>query len=371
MNDKRVANIQRLYVLQTLCSFVAAGFVGILYLHFFKQHISLVDFFLAQALADGAVTSMIAVRRIFFSRRDIQVGFLIVGIALALLLMPFSRSFFYVYTVVRMVGTILFFTPYNILFFEETHTDRRLRSMTGYWAVSVVVGVVAPVACGFIFEQFGRAIFIGSALVLIIAGIVVGSRVPSRVYRYTTKEVYIRLKKLRTINMLDGALHRVEGAVGFFALLYFTNELNYGIYLSLMALVALVPSFYIAHVSDTRRERMRFMWPISLATGALVWIFAGIHSLSAFIIAMMALNAITVLIEPLRSTILLDATESAPVDWIARELFLNTGRMFFSLTVALFLWFNLTTTLFIFLGILHMAFPCVVWYKKIYKRHSA
>ena len=142
--------------------------------------------------------------------------------------------------------------------------------------------------------------------------------------------------------------------------------MDFGKFLSVMSLVALFFAFRLAKKSDKKQNRTMFIWPLSIATGLVAMCFYFVTTFPVFLILALLLKALTILVEPIRSNIILDKTEKKPIDWISREVFLNIGRMFLVGVVALMLFFKLDKEIFIFLGLVHILFPFVVYYKKVY-----
>jgi hypothetical protein len=80
------------------------------------------------------------------------------------------------------------------------------------------------------------------------------------------------------------------------------------------------------------------------------------------------LRIFTVFIEPIRSNIILDTQSSSALNWVVRELYLNIGRVIFSVVAYILMILNLPTVLFLFSALLHFSFPFLVYFKKIYRK---
>jgi hypothetical protein len=131
----------RVWWLQALYIIVTSGFITLLYLNFVKSEVPFGYILLAEGLGYGGAAVMMLLKRQYAIRRDIRMGLIIVALALVVLLFPFDPIVLLIsYTILRVMGGILFFVPYNILFFAETHTDKKLYRMSTYFAISAVVG---------------------------------------------------------------------------------------------------------------------------------------------------------------------------------------------------------------------------------------
>lgn len=73
-----------------------------------------------------------------------------------------------------------------------------------------------------------------------------------------------------------------------------------------------------------------------------------------------------VILAPIRSNIMQDAVPHAPVNWVAREVFLNIGRSIVMAIMGCGFLFGVEQTVFLFLGMLPILFPLFVFRKKVY-----
>ena len=361
-----ISKYKRIYLLQALLTVLNTGFVAVLYIYFFKQHVSIAEFLLAEGLGALAVSFFIAFRGVFHVRRDMRLGFILFGIGFAVLFLPFYKSLFFTYTILRTMGGIIFFVPYNIVLFDGYNKDKSLQAMTNYWLVGAVMGIIGPLMGTFILVQGGMVLFIGAALLFLILGIAYAGIVPSFSYVYTPKQLFSRLDSLRTVVAVDGALHKVWAIVTIFALLYFPTEVKYGGFLSFVSLFAMFFMIYIAKISDVHKKRMDFIWPFSVFSASVAVLFGFVTSAGMFVALTIVLRFFAMLVEPLRANILLDKCESNPLNWIARELWLNIGRAAIFIAAYFIIKLSEPMIVFIMCGLLHIFFPFLVQYKRIY-----
>jgi len=360
----------RVYWLQAILVFAHAGFGILLYIVFFGEHVSLFQLLLAEFAASTAVMIYLIFRRVFFSRFDMRLGFVLYGLGLTLFFLPFSAPLFFAYIIFRSVGIMTFYTPYNILYFNQTQKGKSLQDMTWYWGVGIVAGVVAPLLGGFMLNQFPFGVFLSVAIAILFVGFLFVGKAKEEVYSYTIKEGLTHLKSLRTIVTLDGALHKVMMVViPVYGLLYLTNEVDYSVFLSLVAVIALLFSFRMAKLSDKLKKRRVFIWPLSIATGIVTGLFFFVDSFWTFLILALLLKALSVMVEPIRSNIIQDKKKKSHLNWISREIYLNIGRAMLLGIVTLMIYFGLQQEIFILLALLHIIFPILVSIKKIYGTH--
>jgi hypothetical protein len=357
------------YWLQIVSSIIGSGFASILYLSFSRQHATLSILLSAELVSCTSILLYLIARRTSYIRRDIMIGFLLTGVGmLVLLILPFSIPVLYLYYALSGVGSICFFVAYNILFFSDSQQHRHLRDMTFYWSIFVVIGALAPVLAAYLLHATNLTIYLLSACILLLIGVWLASYTPRVHYRHTRSELFHHLKGLRTITAIDGALHKVVLiAISLWGLRYITTEMDYGTFLSVVGVVAILVGFRMATISDKLQKRAIFIWPLSIAAGITTILFFFADSFVWFLVLALILKACTVLVEPIRSNIIQDKREKAPINWMSREIFLNFGRASLLLVVVLICSFHQDPWIFIALGLLHISFPIVVHFKKVYR----
>lgn len=357
--------------LQVLYSTVSAGFITILYVYFVKNELPFFYILLAEGIGYGGSVIVILLKRSFHSRRDIQIGLSIVLISLLALLLPIPTvAILILYVTLRVIGGILFFVPYNVLFFEPTDKEKKLYRMTIYWAIGSVVGVLAPITTGFLFTQFGLGVFISVAIVLLLITIALAGFVKKDVYTYSTTQVLSQIRGLRTITMMDGALLNASKLlIALYLITFVNNEFDFGKILSLIAVLSVVLSFKVAKFSDTYKKRTIFIFPFS---AVLALIFLGLYVAQTFwavLVLVVAFSLFSSLFNPIRANILLDVVENTPLTWIARDIYLNIGRCCIFVCLAIVIQLDALNISFLLMSFLFLVFPILLIKKGAYNNN--
>jgi hypothetical protein len=140
----------KLWWLQAFFTFVSFGFFSLLYFYFVKSHLSFGLIFFADFCGYIAILIYLLFQRRIDFKKSIRLGFILIALAMLLLLLPFSpKIIIFPYTIFTSIGLIMFYCPYNVLYFKERNKGN-LTHMTFYWAVGVFVGVIAPLVGGFL-----------------------------------------------------------------------------------------------------------------------------------------------------------------------------------------------------------------------------
>lgn len=357
----------KIWWLQAVYSLVSGGF-SLLYIYFVKQQISFFYILMAEFCGLVIIVIYLVCGKILHSRYTIMAGYLLLALSALVMLLPFKALYLvFFYFILSWLAAIIFFTPYNILYFQKIQKGEHLQDITFYWAVGIVVGIFAPLLAAYVWQMTNLSVFLTIYTLFIIFSLFLLNYIPAEVYRYKIKEGLTYLKGLRTINMIDGALHRTNGIIILiFSLQYINNELDFGKFLSITGLVALFVAFPMAKLSDQKQKRTIFIWPISVATGLVVMSFYFVNSFWQFFVLALILKGLLVLSEPIRSNIVLDKKEKRAITWISREIYLNIGRVLLVAVLVVMLYFGWFKETFIVMGALHLLFPVVVYFKKVY-----
>lgn len=353
--------------------FLSSGFFTTLYIYFIKRNISLEQILGAEFLAAVTISLVVFFRRRWHAQYSLYFGFFCTALALIFLFLPLSIKYLLpLYLVVTYVGTVSFFVIFNILFFNSGKKDQNLQHTTFYWAIIIISGIIGPLVGGYILSTIGINYFVVVAFLILAILFYLIRYIPEQIYSFNTKDLFGTLRGFRYIILLDGALHKVGLiTITLMSLRFINDEFDFGKYLSLVSVVALIFSFRTAKISDRINRRMVFIWPLSIAAAVVTTALYFANYFYLYIILALILKALTVILDPMRTNILQDkADKNNSVTWISRELYLNIGRSILWL-IAFLLWhFHLQSLLFIIMGLLYLLFPVIVEYKKIYATTS-
>lgn len=354
--------------LQAILTFVNSGFVVVLLYHFYKINVGLADIFFADAIACGLNALILLFRKNIKTHRDMRIGFAILALSLiAVAFIPYSKPLFYIFYIFQIIGAVAFYVPFNALYFANPVSGNHMKNITWYWIVGIITGITGPLIGAFLFLNLPLTYFLILPIALFIFGIYATRYVENYTVEYTPSDVLTRIKRVRLINMLDGALHRVNGDTILFVLMLVGSLSQFSIYLSVMALIMAGVAWLVARKSDKTNRRMVYLLPAAIVAGLGTVSFSFAHTLIAFGIITIFVRSALIIAEPLRSNVMVDTIDAHAHNWISREFYLNIGRALVQLFAALLFVFGFITHAFVLFGLLHLAFPLLVHYKKIYR----
>lgn len=355
--------------LQAILTFVNSGFVLVLVFHFYKINVGLADIFFADAIACGLNAIFLLCRRQIKTHRDIRIGFSILAISLiAVAFIPYTKPLFYFFYILQVLGGIVFYVPLNILYFSNPTSGNRMKSMAWYWIIGIITSITGPLIGAFLFLNLPLKYFLILPILLFAFGIYATRYAENITVTYKPSDILTKIKRVRLINMLDGALHRVNGDTALFVLMFVGTLAEFSGYQSIIALVMAGVAWIVAHHSDKTNKRMIYLLPAAFIAGVGTISFSFAHSLITFGIITLIVRSSLIIAEPLRSNIMVDAIDAHNHNWISREFYLNIGRSIVQLLSAALFINGFIVAAFVIFGLLHFAFPLLVHYKKIYRK---
>jgi len=121
--------------------------------------------------------------------------------------------------------------------------------------------------------------------------------------------------------------------------------------------------FLVSHFSDKHKKRTKFLAPIMLA-GAAITICIGLaQTIPSFLFFTGLYLAVNQVGDPLRVAVLMDVKEKNAIFWHAREVFLNTGRVFALLITTIAFFYQTYLLVFILFAVLNVIYPMIVKHK--------
>jgi MFS family permease len=296
-----------------------------------------------------------------------RIGFSFMAAALLfLILVPYSKPIFYLFYIFQVIGGIIFYIPLNILYFEGVDATAHMRGMAWYWILGIIAGVFGPLIAAFLFVRTGLAIYIAIPILILCIGIYLCKFAPAQTISYTIFDAVDRLKGIRIMNILDGALHRVNGDTGLFVLLFVTTVSQYGNFLSFVSLMMALVAWLLAKESDRTNHRMKYLWPAAVIAGLATISFTFAHTLTIFLLLTIITRSALIIAEPLRSNVMQDTIPPHAFNWISREFYLQIGRACIQTIAGLILLYGSASVAFILFGAMHIIYPILVHRKKIY-----
>jgi len=283
-----------------------------------------------------------------------------------LFLLPPARELLFVYSVIAGLNFFLFWTSFNMMYFELSENRAALLGFI-YFSLVALFGIAIPVLSGFIAEDYGfGTLFLTSAILYVLLIFPVYILLRERNYGYDIIDCLGETKGMKTLILVEGVYGGgMLAALAIIPLYYFHTPVEMGMYLSLTTIFSVIASAIVSHLSDKVRRRKLYIRIFGVGLGLAS--IASSFSITAvnWSIAVSFRNFFSTLFMPFTTAIIADNKQNISKVMIARELLLNSGRVFGIAVVLLcsLLASDIHFSL-IFLGASIMLYPLIIELKR-------
>lgn len=258
-----------------------------------------------------------------------------------------------------------FWVVLNHLYFRDLPKNTNASSSTIYIILPGVIGLFMPTVAILVIKNFNFSMVYWIAFIANMLTIILTWRLlKDETIEVKTYDSIKAFKGLKSLTIAEGALQFLNGwIIPVLSLIYIRSEKDFGFFLSYLAFLSLIISFFIAKESDKAGKRKSYVYflfslliisiiILSFAKTPLVWviavgIFASIYNISF----------------PLRLAMSMDLKKIDLGFWKTREIFLNIGRVITLLITALFIFYNLIWAIFVMFSVLILVYIILINYK--------
>lgn len=259
-----------------------------------------------------------------------------------------------------------FWAPFNALWFEEGKWGNAFQGAV-YYGILVVIGILGPVLGGVVVDYFGYlAVFVLAGIVIGIAGFVSRKLGKGRGVLLGARKGLEAISGFKTLLFFEAsAIFGFQVLTFVVTLEYFTKPLDYGIFLTATALIAVVLSLLFAKISDEKKRRREFLVLSSLGLGVSLVLAAFAFELWLWFAAMVVVGFFKGVFSPFPIALLLDKKKDLRSAMYGRELIFNSSRFITAVvSVGLYLLTGSVRIPMMFTGLCAIAFALVFEFSK-------
>lgn len=302
-----------------------------------------------------SLTILFPYLRKFFSFPQMSLQ-MAIGYVLPILLLPFVRGFairaaillsfvlivfrtiylagvntvpeLYIFALLSGLPNILFWIPYEILFFTKHDTTQHGRSSALYFLILSGSGIIMPVAAGFLADHWGfKLAFLISAGAMIVP-FLLALKIPRQYVAVTLKESIAHLKGVKGLILLEGFFWSIPPCIIALSLLTLTSTAGqFGAVSSIVALGALLASLPIAHSSDRMQNRTKIIYPIYIGAAFILLALGRQTSLLWFTVFLLIFSSLRTMTQPVVNALVMDLRTDHTKLYMARQFLLSIGRV--------------------------------------------
>lgn len=260
------------------------------------------------------------------------------GMALSLLLI--NDYSFLLFGIFSGMTLGFFWVSFNYIFFLNSNDSRYAKDSAIYFILGPLVAIVLPPLGSLIIDGLGyRVLFLMCVFLSLLPLLYIKNEIFDVRIKSDFSEARKAFKGLKTITMLDAALHFFQGHfLAIYALLFIKTEYQVGGLLSYLALISLVASFLVSYWSDKYKKRVEILYPMLICMSILILLMPAAKNLTALLPLIGIYAILDNLSLPIRFAVPMDFVKTDIYFWRASEFYGNLGRtlVFFASAVLLY-----------------------------------
>jgi MFS family permease len=347
-----------LNLLVQLSSNLGLGFAA----YYFKIHgVELYKIILIWAITPLASLPIVFLSNNWNIKRYLTYGSLAyTGMALSLLF--FNNYSFILYGIFNGLCLGFFWVSLNYVFFLESTHDNHAKDSSIYFILGPLVGIVLPPLGSLIIGGLGyRALFFISVILTLLPLLYLRGKDLDITLQKSFRSADKAFKGFRLITFFDGALHYFQGNfLAIYVLLFLRSQYQVGGLESYLALLSLVVSFFLSHVSDKSKKRVEILYPILIVMSVLIMVMPSLKDLAAFIVIGGIYAVLDNLSLPIRFAVPMDFVKLDIGFWRASEFYGNIGRTVVFGCASLLLYLGSKWAAFGIFAAMTLAFPFII-----------
>ena len=256
----------------------------------------------------------------------------------------------------------LFWVPFNGLWFKHKKWGNAVHGAT-YYGIIFTIGIFGPMVAGFLVAETAYStLFYLSAAILAIGAIVsrgLGKGAEER--RLNLKQGIDAISGFKTLFLLEGiGMIGCQVILFLITLEYFSEPLEFGLFLGSTTLIAVLLSLIFAKISDSKQRRREFIVVGSAGFGASLLLASFSYDVAWWFVAVVLVGLFRSLFPPFPMALLADKKKDIQAAMYGREILFNFARgTFLALSVLLYYFLgDLRIPLFL-TGIAMLAYPAI------------
>jgi MFS family permease len=318
--------------------------------YFFGLGMSPQEIYLANAFWFVASLIVMPFIRGFSSRTFILAGIFVAASCTSILYFFPEPASAYIFRFIIGLTHILFWTPFNVLFYEY-HKENNAQLGAIYYSLGPILSLALPTLAGLIAGTSGLGypvLYLLSLGLYAIAFIAGWFLIEDRKYAYNVLSSLRSISGMKSIIFLEGfaAMVIVSVTLEVMLLSFIDTPFEFGGFLSLVTVFSVIATAVTAKLSDKAQERRKFLLPSAAAFAICAIIASQAPDLLTFFLAFGLISFFSRIFFPLPFALLVDNSKSLVDVMVGRELVLNIGRLAGTLAgYAVFVMFDIRAAL--------------------------
>jgi hypothetical protein len=345
---------------------------AVLPVYFLKENLSLEQIIFGNVATFSGATILLLLMRKFTAKLSWRLAMVFGFIYILLIVRINSPAQFYLASILSGLTIIFYFIPYNIAHFQTTPPHRTGISSAALFIFPTLIGLITPLAAGVAGQTNFNYLWIISGIFYLLCFYLVRYQ-QDFIIDYRFFKFLDSIKTTKVLIFLQALWESmIFGIIPVFSLLFITEPLKFGIYLTYLSAVGIAANLFLGHLTDRLKKRAVFLYPVTILMGVFTLIFPwGLTSIKWWIVITGIVQFLTPIFWNLSTALVVDTQTDLKQAFVAREGILMIGRAIALALVYLNFQFQSPPTLiFYFLGGVMLLYPLVLVYNTSHAARS-
>ncbi|MEK7514084.1 MAG: hypothetical protein AAB580_04310 [Patescibacteria group bacterium] len=361
-----------LIIFNVVFSWADSFSLSVLKPHFLSQGLSIEQMILGTLFSFISACLFLLVFKQISARLSWRLSFVAAFGYILLIVRVTNINQFYLASVISGLVVPLFYVAYNIAHFKLTPQHRTGFSSGIMFSIFPIVGLIAPLAAGWLAEVNYLYIWVLSGIFFAITFFLTKFQTDFSI-NYNLISGFQAIKATRIFLLLQGIWETLAfGIIPIFSLHFISSPLYYGTYMAYLSLMSVIANLVLGHLSDKLQKRLVFLYPVTILMALATFAFPLVTTNLVF---WLILTGIIQFLCPLfwnfSTSYFIDIHPNVLLTMPIRELVLNVGRVLGFIVLAInFKLQTAPTYIFYFLGAVMLLYPAILFYNTRYVAKS-
>ena len=221
-----------------------------------------------------------------------------------------------------------YWAVFNALFEEGTETKNRAFLNSIVMGIIPLAQIILPVTAGFLADIYGFEWLFIAGFLMMLPGIYIARKAGNKRMEYDVFKAIKANPKIREVMFLEGFADGVAWGIPLVVTLQFvSSNLEFGGFFSYLGIVGAISALLLGKRSDKKGVRWRYIKPVMWLSAAALMIAGIANNLLVWSIALGATSFLNKLEWPFTWAMVTESSKDFKSAMIAREFWLNAGRM--------------------------------------------
>lgn len=356
-------SFKRIYGLQVLFGLMLVFGWSFAILHYLNLGFSYLELLFYNIVSFTSAVVIIIVLGEIHAYRAIKVAVLLFIVIFLLLINLTSSSQLFMISILSGATIPFFWIPFNTILFRLRGSDNVAQFSSLAFFVFPTLSIVIPYISGVVIESYGYPTVFGVSIIILCIMLAYIKKIeePLKININFTQAVRAA-KNLRSIMLIEGFWQGVNWIVfPLYTYYYIKESASYGAFLSYVGFAGACASLLLARISDRFKKRHVFVCTTVILTAVLTIVSGAVSGQYPWIISRTLVGFAVSLYAPFTLTVVLDVMDSTRTAMVAREVFLNLGRIVGGVFVLIaYLAFGSLQSTLIVSGLVFLLYPIIV-----------